>query len=92
MYKERKCLLFCIFIECIQTTVKGRDLREEYKTLVERKINSNFDTFCQQLCQAISAVLIENLDLIEQITNTMEQNPNINTLKNFTNQALLYMV
>ena len=25
-YKERKCLLFCVFVECIVTTIKGRDL------------------------------------------------------------------
>jgi exportin-1 len=57
MYKERKCLLFCIFIECIVNTVKGRNLREEYQTLLQKRNTSGFETFCQQLCQAISAVL-----------------------------------
>lgn len=71
-YKERKCLLFCNFIDCIYNIVKGRDLRQEYETLLQKNNTSGFETFCRQLCETIAAVFQENLDLIEQITNTIE--------------------
>lgn len=44
------------------------------------------------MCLAISSVLTENLTLIEQSTNTMEPNQNLEFLKNYTKKGLQYLI
>ena len=85
-------MFYCIFIEQIHNVTKGRDLREEYKQLSGTKNQGNFENFCKQVCLAISSVLQSNLDLIEQSTNTMEPNQNIEFLKQFTQKGLEYLI
>lgn len=68
-YREKTCLFYCIFVEQIGAVTKGRDLRAEYQQLVGSKQQGNFESFCQQVCLAISSVLQSNLTLLERITN-----------------------
>lgn len=91
-FKEKICMFYCVFIEQIASVTKGRDLRQEYQSLVGGKQQGNFEYFCKQVCLAISSVLQGNLSLIESSTNTMESNQNIEILKQYTQRGLHYLV
>jgi len=56
---------------------KGRSLEDEYKSIQGGKAQSGFENFCRQVGLAITAVIKNNIDLIEETTNTMEPNQNI---------------
>lgn len=56
------------------------------------KQQSAFENFARQVALAISAVLKNNITLIEQLTNTMEPNPNIEIVRSSVQQGLKYMV
>lgn len=85
-------MFYCIFIEQITHVTKGRDLRQEYQQVMGTKQQSNFENFCKQVCLAISSVLQNNLSLIEQSCNIMEQNQNIDFLRQYTDRGLHYLI
>lgn len=91
-YKEKTVMFYCIFIEQIAHVTKGRDLRQEYQSLVGSKQQGNFEYFCKQVCLAISSVLQSNLALIETSCNTMESNQNIEFVKQYTSRGLHYLI
>jgi hypothetical protein len=49
--------------------------------LQNSKNRTSFETFAKQVALAISSVLNQHLTLIEETSNTMEHNPNIEALK-----------
>ena len=55
-------------------------------------MQAGFENFCKNVAMTISSVLVTNLTLIEQTTNTMEQNQNIEVLKQYTRQGLEYLI
>lgn len=78
--KEKICLYFCIFIQKITEITKNRSLLDEYQQVAGGKQQTGFENFARQIALAITAVLKTNIDLIEEMTNTMEPNPNIQFL------------
>ena len=64
-YKEKTCMYFCIFIEQISAVTKGRDLRDEHRSLQGTKSQGSFENFAKQVALAISSVLKQHLELIE---------------------------
>lgn len=91
-YKEKTCMYFCIFIEQIAAVTKGRDLRDENRSLAGTKAQGSFENFAKQVALAISSVLKQHLDLIEQTCNTIGQNANIDALRNYTEKGLQYLI
>lgn len=92
LYREKTCLFYCLFIEQIANVTKQRDFREEYQNVSGSKQQTSFENFARQVCLAISSVLTQNLSLIEQTTNTMDQNQNIEFLKRYTQRGLQYLI
>jgi exportin-1 len=78
--KEKVCLYFCLFVSKIAEVTKNRSLVDEYKSIVGSKAQNGFENFCRQVALAITAVIKSNIDLIEETTNTMDPNPNIQFL------------
>jgi len=68
-------------VQKVSETIKGRTLGEEYSNVKNSKQQSAFENFARQVALAISAVLKNNITLIEQITNTMEPNQNIQIVR-----------
>ena len=58
-------------------TTKGRSLHQEFQSVQNTKSQAGFETFAKQLAIAISSVLRNNLDFIENLTNTIEANNEI---------------
>lgn len=72
--KEKICMYYCLFIQKITEFTKNRSLVDEYRNVANTKTQSGFENFAKQLALSISAVLKNNIDLIEETTNTMEPN------------------
>ena len=89
--KEKICMYFCLFIQKIAEVTKGRSLLDEFKSVVNSKNQSGFETFAKQLALSISAVLKSNIDLIEHTTNSMEQNQNILFLQQCVQESLTFL-
>lgn len=85
-------MLFCIFIQKIAEVTKQRPLDEEYKQVLNTKNQSGFENMAKQIALAISALIKNNIDLIEQTTNTMEPNQNILYLQQCFQKSLEFMV
>lgn len=90
--KERNCLYYCHFIQRIAEITHRRSLADEYQIILKSKQQSGFENFAKQLALSISAVLKNNIDLIESMTNTMEANENIQMLQQCVAMGLDYMV
>jgi exportin-1 len=72
--REKLCYYYCLLMQQIQTTVKDRSLLEEYNSACQSRQQAGFENFARQLALAISSVLKNNLDLIEETCNIMEPN------------------
>lgn len=59
--------------------------------MLGKKVQSGFETLAKQLAIAISSVLRNHLDLIEQLTNAIEPNDVIQMLRDQTKQGLTYL-
>ena len=79
--KERLCMYYCNFISKISETTKGRSLHDEFNAVFRSKSQAGFENFARQVALAISAVLKNNMDLIETATNSMEANEMITMLR-----------
>lgn len=90
--KEKTCLFFCYFVAKIAEITKNRSLLEEFQSLQGSKHQTSFETFAKQLALSIAAVLRNNLDMIEEMTNAMEPNQNIQFLQQCVQKALEYLV
>lgn len=65
---------------------------DEYNATLQTKQQAGFENFARQVALAISSVLRNNLDLIEEMTNIQEMNENTAMLVNTTQQGLSYLV
>lgn len=90
--KLKLCGYFCNFITKITELTKGRSLIDEYQSVKKSKQQTGFENFAKQLALAISAVIKNNIDLIEQTTNVMEPNADVVFLRNSLDNGLSYML
>ena len=90
--KEKLCYYYCLLMQQIGETTKQRSLLSEYESIAGTKQQAGFENFSKQLALAISAVLTNNIDLIEETTNIMEPNENIEFLRQAVRQGLMYLV
>ena len=61
----------------MKATTKGRSLLQEFQSVQNTKSQAGFETFAKQLAIAISSVLKNNIDLIENLSNAVEANTEI---------------
>lgn len=85
-------MYFCLFIQKITEITKNRSLVDEFKTLQGSKNQTGFENFVKQLALSISAVLKNNIDLIEETTNVSTPNPNIQFLQQCIQKSLEFLV
>lgn len=90
--KEKLCYFYCLLIQRIHSLTKGRSLIDEYNATLQTKQQAGFENFARQVALAISSVLRNNLELIEEMTNIIEMNENTAMLVNTTQQGLTYLV
>jgi exportin-1 len=90
--KEKLCYFYCLLIQRIHSLTKGRSLLDEYNATLQTKQQAGFENFARQVALAISSVLRNNLDLIEEMTNIAEMNENTAMLVNTAQQGLIYLV
>jgi exportin-1 len=90
--RMKLCHYYCQFIKKITELTKNRSLTDEYASVKKSQQQTGFENFARQLALAISAVIKNNADLIEQSTNVMESNADIDFLRNSVNLGLRYMV
>lgn len=86
------CGYYCNFIQKITELTKGRELQSEYQSVKQSQQQTGFENFARQLALAISAVIKNNIDLIEQTTNVMEPNADIDYLRKNVSFGLDYMI
>lgn len=67
-------MFYCQLIQRIQSLTKGRSLLDEYNATMQTKQQAGFENFARQVAVAISSVLRNNLDLIEETTNIQLMN------------------
>ena len=90
--KLKLCGYYCNFIKKISELTKGRSLVDEYTSVKKSQQQAGFENFARQLALAISAVIKNNVDLIEQTTNVMEPNPDVDFLRASLDQGLVFMI
>lgn len=74
---EKLCLYYCVFIQKIVEITKNRDLVDEFKSVQGSKNQSAFENFARQIAMAIISVMRGCIRIIEQLTDTIDPNPNI---------------
>jgi len=74
---EKLCLYFCIFIQKVVEITKNRNLLEEYKSVQGSNNQNGFENFARQISMVIISVLKGCIRVIEELTDTIEPNPNI---------------
>lgn len=62
-------------------TTKGRSLLQEFKSVENTKSQAGFETFAKQLAIAIASVLKNNIDFIENLSNGIEANNEVQMLR-----------
>jgi Exportin 1-like protein len=90
--QEKLCLYFCIYIQKIVEITKNRSLLDEFNSVRGSKHQSGFENFARQIAMVIVAVIKGNIRVIEQLTDAIEANDNINMLRECLKKALEIMV
>ena len=89
---EKLCLYFCIFIQKVVEITKNRNLLEEFKSVQGSNNQNGFENFARQISMVIISVLKGCIRVIEELTDTIEPNPNIQVLRECVKKSLEIMV
>ena len=89
--KEKLCFYYCTMLKQVYTTTKGRNLVDEFQNVQNTKNQTGFESFAKQLAIAISSVLKNHVDFIEDLTNVIEPNEQVIMLRDETLRGLTYL-
>lgn len=90
--QDKLCLFYCIFIQKIVDITKGRNFLDEFNNVKGSKNQSGFENFARQIAMVITSVMKGNLRVIEELTDSQDQNDNINFLKQCVQKSLEIMI
>lgn len=89
---EKLCLYFCVYIQKIVEITKNRNLLDEFNSVKDTKNQGAFENFARQIAMVIISVMRGCIRIIEQLTDVIDPNANIQVLKECVKKALEMMV